>query len=71
MPFSVTMKLNLTYEYMLPKAADDEGNPISYKIISTPSIDPFLTIEPDRFYFKPTLWTELGSYKLSLILTDL
>jgi hypothetical protein len=40
-PFSVTMKFNLTYEYILPPTADDEGNPIFYYLLSTPSVNIF------------------------------
>ena len=40
-PFSVTMKFNLTYEYILPPTADDEGNPIYYYLLSTPSVNIF------------------------------
>jgi hypothetical protein len=40
-PFSVTMKFNLTYEYILPPTADDEGNPIYYYLLSTPSVKIF------------------------------
>jgi hypothetical protein len=42
-PFSVNMKFNLTYEYILPPMADAEGNTIYYHLLSTPSVDLFTT----------------------------
>jgi hypothetical protein len=41
-PYPISIKFNLTYEYMLPKAKDDEGNAIYYYILSDPSVDDFL-----------------------------
>ncbi len=38
-PLPVTMRFNLTYDYMLPKAIDDEGNTIYFYILSNPKVD--------------------------------
>jgi hypothetical protein len=70
-PFSVTMKFNSTYEYVLPQTADGEGNSIYYYLLSTPSVNIFTKFYPDRFVLNPILWPQLGTYKLSLILSDL
>ena len=71
LPFSVNMKFNNTYEYILPQVADKENNTISYYLLSNPSIDLFTTFQSDSFSLKPTIWSQLGTYKLTLILSDL
>jgi hypothetical protein len=65
------MKFNLSYEYILPQTADPEGNSITYYLLSTPTVDLFTTLGPDRFNLNPTLWPQLGTYNLYLILSDL
>ena len=65
------MKFNNTYEYILPQTADKENNTISFYLLSNPSIDHFTTFQSDSFSLKPTIWSQLGTYKLTLILSDL
>jgi hypothetical protein len=65
------MKFNNTYEYILPQVADKENNTVFYYLLSNPSINLFTTFKSDSFSFKPTLWSQLGTYKLTLILSDL
>ncbi len=70
-PFSFQTKLNNTYTYVLPETADHEGHKISYYLLSEPSADAFVTLGPDYFTIKPELWSQLGTYKMQIILTDL
>ena len=54
---SIDIKFNLTFEYIIPPTKDDDGDTVTYFILSTPSIDAFLTMRNDRFILNPTLWS--------------
>jgi hypothetical protein len=63
--------MNNTFNYILPQTADREGNPISYYLLSEPSVDAFITLDQSQFSIKPDQWSQLGTYKMQIILTDL
>ncbi len=70
-PESITIKFNNTSEYILPQFVDDESNPIKYYLLSSPPVDLFISKTYDRFFINPTIWQQIGKYKIQLILSDL
>lgn len=65
------MKFNNTYNYVLPNMTDPEGHAISFYLLSDPPVDAFVTLAPDQFSLKPDLWSQLDTYNMIIILTDL
>jgi hypothetical protein len=51
--------------------SDPEGHAISYFLLTDPPVDAFLILGPDYFSLKPDLWTQLGTFNMMIILTDL
>ena len=70
-PYSISMKFNNTFNYILPNMTDPEGHAITYYLLSDPPVDAFLTLSPDHFSLKPNQWSQLDTYKMKIILTDL
>jgi hypothetical protein len=71
LPYSFSMKFNNTFNYILPNMTDPDGNAYSYNLLSDPPVDAFLTLGPDYFSLKPDQWSQLDTYKMQIILTDL
>lgn len=68
-----TIKLNNTFEYLVPSYIDPEGNTVSLKVVTNGNYSlkyPFHEIVGDVLVFYPSKWEYLGVYNLSLELSD-
>lgn len=68
-----TIKLNNTFEYLVPNYTDPEGNIVKLKVVTKGNYslkNPFHYIQGDVLVFNPRTWAYLGSYNLSLELSD-
>lgn len=70
-PIDQTINLNNSVYYKLPPYADYEVNPITIILIPK-SVHEFITIDQDKGFFTyyPTKWRHLGTWDLTIILTD-
>lgn len=67
----MTLKFNNTFEYKLPPYMDAEGNAIIMLLTGFPPISAFMTLQnQEKIIIKPTLWSQLGSYKLNITFSD-
>jgi hypothetical protein len=64
-----TIKLNNTFEYLVPSYVDPEGSIVNLKVVTKGNYSlakPFHDIVGDVLVFYPSSWAYLGTYNLSL-----
>ncbi len=68
-----TIKLNNTFEYLVPNYVDPEGNIVKLKVVTKGNYSLaklFHYVMGDILVFNPSTWAYLGTYNLSLELSD-
>jgi hypothetical protein len=68
---NLSLKFNNTFEYKLPPYKDEENNTISISLSGTPPINAFITlVDKEKIVINANQWTQLGTYKLNISLSD-
>ena len=68
-----TIKLNNTFEYLVPSYVDPEGSNVRLKVLTMenqPFDRLFHYVMGDVLVFNPRSWDDLGTYDLQLELSD-